>query len=556
MEARDAIVSWLEHGDHFVRVTAASPLSPSTREVQALHELAAYVNRVLPRANWDARHTKQMLKHYLQEFRSTASADVPLGEKERRCRHFSRLKKLHEPKEREVAAAKKWDQENRQSNAQTTYVKLVFALTEAQRCERENEVVPESDFSNSCENSEADKSAMKRAGVGEQVQVGKEESGEKTASSKDKKMEEKCVKKSEQKEKEPKKQESMQKPTPGFLELTSDEEEVDEELPVVRRSTRAKRRASRDAVKSAHKDEHGSTSGKKRLESASDKSGYVEVSDVTPTQTTQAAISSGSDAARDSPMNYEDAPSLRTRSQDKNSLGKKRRSVGKVTSASQPARSSSKAQRSETPRHKAQPTKKAATTSNQVPSTVPGSLRSAIAEVVSQRQQLLGSCRNDPESQGSFSCQTRQRRLSGSDYGLSDIDLPSVDPRPSASSNDERTSKPSYEPRSVRHEAGPPGGLLPPLIDWSHTNMSKLNLKRKRVFLSTKQLAFEQLKWYREKELQQCELELLHHEMEAREVLAHEELELKRMRIRADIIQPMIFAGASIADIAERLDLL
>ncbi|KAE9031854.1 hypothetical protein PR003_g3760 [Phytophthora rubi] len=114
MEARDAIVSWLEQGDNFLRVTVAPPFSPGRDVVQtALGELAAFVNRSVPRANWDARHAKQMLKHYLLQFRSTveAAADPRISLDERdalrgiqtvqdklddMCRHFQRLQRLHE----------------------------------------------------------------------------------------------------------------------------------------------------------------------------------------------------------------------------------------------------------------------------------------------------------------------------------------------------------------------------------------------------------------------------------------------------------------------------
>lgn len=562
MEVRDAIVSWLEQGDNFLRVTASSSFSSSTRrgganmrdvaqaESQALNELASFVNQSIPHTNWDAKHAAHMLKHYLMEYRSTAAnLQVSSDEKDE-----LNAKQLHEPVE---------DQENQQSNGQretqqTTYVKLHCNLTDVQRSEREKEVVPESDLSNWCENSETDKkdeaalqlkekektqsigmmeapveekAADKEAEVVTSVEKekeqeetskkeqndeksnrvenksgatlttkkGKREKRAKAAKTTQKKKKNKAGPKSK---KQPPKRNNLT-PAPQLLALTSEEEEEDEELPVLRRSSSAKRRAARSSKTSDRRGEDDPPWIKRklrRLESVSEQTGRVDVSDVTPTQTTQAASSSASDDPQGSPMNDENTPTGNSRSHDKQLSGNKRKAVRKVPQGA----------------------------------TVPDTLRSAIAQVVSHRQQLLSRSQAHP---------------SESDYGLSDIDLPSVGvPHNGQRSSDIR--------RSIRHEPGPSVGLLPPLIDMPLTVSGRSNLKRKRVFFHAKELAFEQLKWQHENEFQQHELELLRREMEVREALAQQELKLKRMRIRADVIQPMISAGASIADIAERLRLL
>lgn len=82
------------------------------------------------------------------------------------------------------------------------------------------------------------------------------------------------------------------------------------------------------------------------------------------------------------------------------------------------------------------------------------------------------------------------------------------------------------------------------------------NLERKRAYLHAKQLAFEQKQWCAENELQQREVSLLRKEMETREILAHNELKLRQLRLRADTMVPMILDGASPAAIAERLKML
>lgn len=133
---RDAIVEWLESDDNFLRVTASSaPAAPHGRrglgcdpvhaelvESNALNELEATVNAASPRAKWDGEHAKQMLKHYLLEFKSTARAAAQPGfmlsktgesfgiktiedKLNCMCRHFVRLQMLHDPR---IRAAMRW----------------------------------------------------------------------------------------------------------------------------------------------------------------------------------------------------------------------------------------------------------------------------------------------------------------------------------------------------------------------------------------------------------------------------------------------------------------
>ncbi|KAG6957878.1 hypothetical protein JG687_00009728 [Phytophthora cactorum] len=396
MEARDAILSWLEKGDNFLRVTASSPFSPSTRrgrinlrdvvqtECQALNELAAFVNQVLPRSTWDARHAKQMLKDYLMEYRSTAEAAANpqfiLDEKDEltgiqtvqdrlnaMCRHFQRLQQLHDPvaiatQERERKRMERGN-ENLQSNGQrqeqptatrTTNVKVHVDLTESQHSERE-EVVPESDLSNSYENSETDReTALKElrsnstvTGVADKVQEETQRASKKTA-----KQVVECVQRHEKDNGEGNKDETVSKLKPSKQKMK--------------------------------------VKGKKN---------------VTAAKTTQT-------------QNKQEAKSQK-QSKEKDEEGKEDEKF----------------------------------------------------------------------------------------------------PNPLAFSG-------------------------------------KSNIERKRALFRAKELAFEQLKWQRENELQQLELTLLRREMEARQSLAQHELKLQRMRMRADLIQPMISAGASAADIAERLKLL
>ncbi|KAE9048993.1 hypothetical protein PR003_g3759 [Phytophthora rubi] len=344
-----------------------------------------------------------------------------------------------------------------------------------------------------------------------------------------------------------------------LIALTSDEEDVDEALPTLRRSTRSKRKSPEKTVH----DGASSTRKRARREPSSKKTDRVEGADA---QTTKGASSSASNDPQDSLVNDENTPNLNTRSRD-NPL--QRRKFGTASKPVQSARGplSGEAQleeaiHTEAPQHKKQPPQQPtfppSSSHNHIRKSTPGSAgpdayRSAIAEFISQRQQLL-SRKGDADSQA-LATQKRQRSLSESDYGLSDIELPSTDPKPSIPRNALRNSKSMDAPRS-RHESGPTRGLLPPLIDAFRTESGKSNLKQKRIFHRAKELAFEQLKWHRENELQQCELELLRREMEAREALALHELQLKRMRVRADIIQHMVSGGASVADVAERLSLL
>jgi hypothetical protein len=605
MDARDVIVSWLELDDNFLRVTAP-PLSPSTRrdranlhaESAALDELAAFVNQRL-RLSWDGQHARHMLRHYLAEYRSTAeaaaSADFSLGDFPTKqlklaamCRNFQRLQALHR-KEKEV-----------REQQVTTYVKLPIHLTEAERLAREKEVVPESDLSHSCENSETDRKDERQpqpssestiserdevvtlmlSGGGEEQeskdaptgargrhveteekQEGKREDNDEEAGSNQgllrtrgtMKVAGRSGKKVAVKNMKSKKQQKDR--VERASSSRADGDDGAREGSPARRSTRAKRRAvwlvDTTTNRSPSREEDDLTL-RKKMRSA--KTRQVDGSDVIPTQTTQTASSSSSEEPRKSPVDAESTPSIDTRSHGKAASSTQSASGLDVSSASAPTQppGSMPSPSGVRPPKSVNPSSSAAhdgRISTATTAASQGSSRLAMAEFMSQRQQLLSRVA-DPDSQDNL--EKRQRSLSESDYGLSDLDLPSVDPTPSVS----RNPTPSETPRGARCESGPPPGLLPPLIDGARTIDGKSNLERKRVFFRAKQLAFEQLKWHRENERQQSELELLHREIKTREALAKQELAIRRMRVRADIIQPMISAGASVADIAERLKLL
>ncbi|KAG6957877.1 hypothetical protein JG687_00009729 [Phytophthora cactorum] len=88
---RGVIVAWLEQGDHFVQATAFSTLAgvyprrsvaelhaAEQIECQALCELAAAVNAVVPQSHWNGEYARQMLQRYLMEFRAAArQASLP-----------------------------------------------------------------------------------------------------------------------------------------------------------------------------------------------------------------------------------------------------------------------------------------------------------------------------------------------------------------------------------------------------------------------------------------------------------------------------------------------
>lgn len=99
-------------------------------------------------------------------------------------------------------------------------------------------------------------------------------------------------------------------------------------------------------------------------------------------------------------------------------------------------------------------------------------------------------------------------------------------------------------------------GHIPALLNLPDTIGGDTNLEYKRAFFQAKKLPFEQFKWIREGELQQFEVELLRREMKTRESFAQKEIELKQMNIRAEVIQRMVLAGASVDDVSERLTLL
>ncbi|GMF28827.1 unnamed protein product [Phytophthora lilii] len=351
-------------------------------------------------------------------------------------------------------------------------------------------------------------------------------------------------------------------PVPSLVTLTSDEDEEDA-LPALKRSTRARKREAPSPAKSRGEGDSPSKKKLRRVKSAE----HLDVSDVTPTQTTQTA---SSDEPQDSPLNDENVPNINTHHADKKSPRQKGNYVRKVAPASKSAQTSTSTSNQAQPEVNKPAARRGRAPKNAVPpqstegkksiqGSVPDALRSAIAEVVLQRQQLL-SRRVDAESQSqSQEPQTQERFICDSDIELSDVTLILPEPKSSAPHKKQRSSTPSNTPRHGQRtmvSSGPPAGLLPPLIDGPRIVCGQSNLEQKRVFFKAKQLAFEQLKWHHENELQHYELELLRREMEARESLARQELQLKKMRIRADIIQPMISAGASVADIAERLRLL
>ncbi|KAE9069695.1 hypothetical protein PF010_g26565 [Phytophthora fragariae] len=219
---------------------------------------------------------------------------------------------------------------------------------------------------------------------------------------------------------------------------------------------------------------------------------------------------------------------------------------------------------------------------------VPDALRSAIAQVVSQRQELLNSRWG-----------RRQSSFSDSDYAPSDGDDDEDDgekyleedsgsankdskrrnPLPSAKDNtpaarsirDTTESSPRSAKRSApraqdastvnrspssRQQPTLTAGHIPPLLNLPRTIIGETNLERKRTFFQAKKLAFEQFESICEGELQQLEVELLRREMETRESFAQKEIQLQRMNIRAEVIHRMVLAGASVDDISERLTLL
>ncbi|KAG7399066.1 hypothetical protein PHYBOEH_009844 [Phytophthora boehmeriae] len=168
-------------------------------------------------------------------------------------------------------------------------------------------------------------------------------------------------------------------------------------------------------------------------------------------------------------------------------------------------------------------------------------LRSAIAQVVSQRQQLMNS-----RTTLASNVRIRPSGLPSESEEVYEDESLAVRLTPAEHHSDtERKGRLDSLAR----------GFRPPLLN-SNAMDGKQDLQRKRAYLRAKQLAFEQVKWHSENELQNREVSLLRREMEAREMLAHKELKLKQLRIRAEIMQPMILAGASVVEIAEQLKLL
>ncbi|TDH74253.1 hypothetical protein CCR75_001436 [Bremia lactucae] len=208
-------------------------------------------------------------------------------------------------------------------------------------------------------------------------------------------------------------------------------------------------------------------------------------------------------------------------------------------------------------------------------SRAPDALRSAIAQVVSQRQELLrkqrnglqyrqtdsGETENDPSGHTEDIVEARsvnklgQRNASASDK-MNFSQRPSETARRAANGNVQPGSRVGSRVEQSEAEAMLETGLIPPLLSNTSTFTNDTNVERKRLFLRAKQLAFEQFRWIREKELQQDEVELLRREMKSREIFARKEIELRRMSIQADVIALMILSGATVEQIAERLKLL
>ncbi|KAI9981508.1 hypothetical protein PInf_009261 [Phytophthora infestans] len=497
MEERDAIVWWLEQNSNFLRVTVSSPFSPSSRrgrvnlrevvqtESHALNELAACVNRNLPGSNWDARHAKQMLQQYLLEYRSTAEAAANpqfiLDEKDEllgiqtvqakldgMCRHFRRLQQLHDPGT--IASRER----------------------ERKRMERGRE--------NQQSNGQRQQPTAKRT-MSVKVHVNLTER-----------------QRSEREEVVPESELS------NLHENSETDRDTALQSNLTGGSAKMQERTSKKAIVRKRRTSEGNIPRAKKkqrhVDTPSEKNGTVDVVDLTLSQTTQ-STSSASEGSQDSPLLDENTASGNIHSGKTQSSGHKRNIVHTL----EPTIEASRQTRQGTQHSSNHPL----STLNTV---VADALRSAIAQVVSQRQQLL----------------SRQRSRSDSD---SDVDTPSLDAKPRAS----RNMPPADTPRS-RNEPVPSAGFLPPLIAKSKVCSAKANMKRKRAFFRAKELAFEQLRWQRENELQQLELALLRREMEARQSLAKDELKLQRMRVRADLIQPLISAGVSVTDIAERLRLL
>ncbi|CEG41923.1 uncharacterized protein PHALS_12235 [Plasmopara halstedii] len=212
----------------------------------------------------------------------------------------------------------------------------------------------------------------------------------------------------------------------------------------------------------------------------------------------------------------------------------------------------------------------------------PDALRSAIAQVISQRQHLLSKrrdCRQNrlPDNINSGPCDQEEEKGTRSSYPSKHLTQQNVSTAAIESAVDQnslaatdKSSKISVQHGKTSNEGSPAvsktmlneekagfiTGHLPQLLHKPLYVNKDINFERKRAFLRAKQLAFEQFRWVRENELQQLEVELLRREMRTRENLAQMEIKLQRMHIRADIIQRMVLAHASADRIAERLKLL
>ncbi|CAH0521858.1 unnamed protein product [Peronospora belbahrii] len=533
-----------------------------------MKELATFVNSNVPHTNWNTKDARKMLNDYLMEFEAlvteTPGSPPILLDKEdvlsefqtvqnnlnARCLHFQRFQQLHKRFAMEEAQDEIHTQRNEQNKEEkqkkTTYGKVQLDMTDTQSSRKDKEVVPKKIGT-------VTKKKVKANGalIGKEMEKVSEKeivtgaivAAKSVINKKNENEEKKSQSKTKQRPKS-KKQPSKEKnvvPSSLFIVLTSDEEE-NETPTILQRLTRSKRQASMSPEQSNDRGYDFSSWNEKkklrRVESAIDATGKANVMTGTLTQATQ-TTSLHSDGLPDSLVNDKNMPREHTSSQIS---GNEHTSL--MAKAARPARRLPAISQYKLPVDDAGPHPSVegwnpASSSQNLTHTnaAPNALRSAIAQAVSQRQQLL--FRSQAER-----CQ--RTSTSESDDGLCDIDF-----------RKERVS--CFGPRSSnddRYEARPSIGLLPPFIDRSLTTDVTANLERKRVFLRAKELAFDQLKWQRENEFQQQELELLRYEMEAREALARQELKIKRMRIRAAVIQPMISAGASFADIVERLKLL
>ncbi|KAE9182363.1 hypothetical protein PF002_g27007 [Phytophthora fragariae] len=390
---------------------------------------------------------------------------------------------------------------------------------------------------------------------------------------------------------------------PNFINLSSDEDEEDEELPFLQTKNSAVKvgkrlRRAGSGSKSVHSDEDDSPWLKRKIRRVETSSGVTTRAEKSQGGG-QESVASISPATKPAPSLASGQPKIQELvTQSKNAPSNVVEAIPQPQSAAQEpvvpqpeAPLSEELPLSELPSQvliSKTPEPVVKNTSAQPRVQVPDALRSAIAQVVSQRQELLNSRWG-----------RRQSSFSDSDYAPSDGDDDEDDgekyleedsgsankdskrrnPLPSAKDNtpaarsirDTTESSPRSAKRSApraqdastvnrspssRQQPTLTAGHIPPLLNLPRTIIGETNLERKRTFFQAKKLAFEQFESICEGELQQLEVELLRREMETRESFAQKEIQLQRMNIRAEVIHRMVLAGASVDDISERLTLL